>query len=138
MTIEEDNVALLRRLYAAWDDSKASPDSFFNHLDPDVTWTSLSNGAPGMEFSRPFTGKANALAYYGELGRTWSMNYYRAKDFIAQGDRVVVISDCSWTHRVTGRTVETPKVDVLTIRNGLVTEVREFYDTARAEAAGQP
>lgn len=138
MTIEEENVALLRKLYAIWDDSKASPDTFFDHLHQEVRWTSLSNGAPGMEFTKPFTGKDSALAYFGELGRTWQMNFYRAKDFIAEGDRVVVISECSWTHRLTGRTIETPKVDILTLRDGLVTDVQEFYDTARAEAASTP
>jgi len=59
-------------------------------------------------------------------------------EFIAQGDRVVVVGRVAWRNRQTGKTVDTPKVDVWRIRDGKAVDFVEFYDTARSLEAARP
>ena len=59
---------------------------------------------------------------------------YTADEFVAQGDRVVMLGSCEWKHRGTGKTVKTPKADVIRMRDGKIVDFMEFYDTAAAIA----
>lgn len=136
MTVEADNVALLKNLYSAWSGEGGNPGEFLEYLADEVCWRSLSNGAPGMEFTNECNCKNGVMKYVEEVFDKWSMNYYRVKEFVAQGDRVVVISECSWTSKLTGKTVETPKVDLWRLKDGKIVDFFELYDTARAEQAG--
>jgi ketosteroid isomerase-like protein len=45
---------------------------------------------------------------------------------------------CSWTHKGTGKTCETPKVDIWRFRDGKAIEFYELFDTAAAFAAATP
>jgi ketosteroid isomerase-like protein len=59
-------------------------------------------------------------------------------DFVADGDRVVVIGRVAWRNKVTGKVADTPKVDIWRFRDGKAIDYAEFYDTARAFAAATP
>ena len=56
-------------------------------------------------------------------------------EFIADGDRVVVLSTCAFRHRGSGKVAESPKADVYRFRDGQIVEFFEFFDTAAAFAA---
>jgi ketosteroid isomerase-like protein len=55
--------------------------------------------------------------------------------FVAQGDRVVMLGRCAWKHRATGKFVDTPKADAITLADGKIVGFMEYYDTAQALAA---
>jgi ketosteroid isomerase-like protein len=138
MTIEDDNVALLKRLYAGWNDTRGgSIADMFASMADDVEWHSLASGGAGLEFSRCCTSKGDVERYFGELAADWAMNYYDIEEFVAQGERVVAIGRCSWTHRRTGKQIESPKADVVRIRDGKIVAFMEFFDTAQAAAAAR-
>lgn len=130
------NVAALRAGYRLW--SERDPEAvayWMNLLADDVSWRSLADGAAGMEFSRACHCKADVARYFEELARDWDMNHFTVDEFLAQGDRVVVLARCGWTHKRTGTAVESPKVDVFRMRDGKIVEFAEYYDTAKALAA---
>lgn len=136
MSAEESNKALLEELYGIWSGSKAgSADDFMAHIADDVTWRSLAEGAPGMEFSACRNCKSDVTRYFTELIQDWSMDFFDVERMVAQGDRVVVLSKAGWTNKQTGKSVVTPKADVFSIRNGKITEFFEYYDTAAALGA---
>ena len=60
---------------------------------------------------------------------------YRPDEFVAQGDRVVMIGHCSWRAKTSGKVVSTPKADVWRFANGKAVEFYEFFDTAQVVAA---
>ena len=136
MTPEEENVALLRPLYAAWNETKgASFGAFLDIIADDVDWRSLADGGVGMDFTRSGKTKGDVERYFEGLGRDWEMLHYVIDDYVAQGDRVVALGRCGFRHRRTGRVVETDKADVVRIRDGRIVSFFEYYDTAGVDAA---
>jgi ketosteroid isomerase-like protein len=88
-----------------------------------------------MEFTRACRSKEEVQTYFQELGKDWELLSYNADEFIAQGDRVVMLGSCEWKHRATGKIAKSPKADVHRLRDGKVVDFMEFYDTAVALAA---
>jgi hypothetical protein len=58
-----------------------------------------------------------------------------AREFVAEGDRVLVVGFDSWRAKATVRTFEGHWVVAFTLRNGKVTNVREHVDTLGAARA---
>jgi hypothetical protein len=104
-------------------------------ISDEVQWHSLAAGAQGVEFTRCCSSKDQVKNYFLELAKSWEMVSYTADEFIAQGDRVVMLGSCEWRHRDTGKLLRSPKADVHRLRDGKVVEFMEFYDTAGAIAA---
>jgi uncharacterized protein len=134
-----DNVGKLRRAYQLWHDTRGSSAQHWLDLMADnVRMRSLTAGAPGMDFTKANHGKAEAAQYFAGLSADWEMIHFTPAEFIAQGDRVVVLSTCAFRHRKTGKVAESPKADVFRFRDGRIVEFFEFFDTARALAATSP
>jgi ketosteroid isomerase-like protein len=139
MTVEADNVALLKRAYQEWHDTKGAGTDFLEALfHKDVQFTSLADGAAEVAFTSSRKGKEDFLSYLDGLTRDWEMIFYRVDEYIAQGDRVVAIGSTSWRNKKTRKTVTTPKVDIWRMKNGKAVEYSEYYDTAKLIAAAQP
>ncbi len=136
MSSEQENVEILKKAYALWNDTRAeSVQEWISLMADDVEFRSLAGGAPGMEFTRDCRSKSDVERYFAELVRDWQMIHYTVDHFIAQGDRVAVLGSCGWKSLKTGKIVETPKGDFIRLRDGKVIEFFEFYDTAKAAAA---
>ena len=132
----EKHVATLKAAYREWERSGGEDaDCWLSILDDNVTLRSLSEGRPGMEFTRRRQSKVEVAAYLTGLTTDWKMNYFRMGEFVAQGDRVVAIGSCSWSNRKTGKSVDTPIVHLWRFKNGKGIEFFEFYDTAMVQAA---
>ena len=77
----------------------------------------------------------NAFVGYLEgLVATFDMLHYTIDDYVAQGDRVVAIGSTAWQDRNTGKSFDTPKVDIWRLKDGRIVEFFEFYDTAKVQA----
>ena len=137
MTEEETrNVDILRDGYARWSDSKAgSAAHWMSLMVDDVHWCSLGAGGAGQEFTGACFNKQGVLSYFEALGAEWELVAYDADEFVAQGDRVVMLGRCHWRNRRTGKEVNSPKADVLRMRDGKIVAFMEYYDTAQAAAA---
>jgi ketosteroid isomerase-like protein len=132
------NVDKLRRAYQAWDETRgASVQQWLELLADDVVIRSLAENEPSLEFAERRRGRAQAEQYFAALAKEWEMIYFSVDEFISEGDRVVAIGRCAWRHRRTGKSVESPKVDIWRFRDGKATEVFELYDTAKAFEAAQ-
>ena len=132
----EENVQKIRDAYQLWNDSRA--DSIGQWLDlfaDDVQFKSIADGAPGMEFTKTRNSKQDLIGYFTDLASEWSMIHFTADEFVADGDRVIMIGNCGWKHQRTGKEVETPKVDIMRLKDGKIIEFFELYDTAKAIAA---
>jgi ketosteroid isomerase-like protein len=58
-------------------------------------------------------------------------------EFIAEGDKVVVLGESAATVNATGKSYETDWVHVFHLQDGKVTEFVEFFDNAAANRAFQ-
>lgn len=136
MNQSEQNVSRLRHAYKLWGETRGdSVQVWLDMMSDNVRLKSLADGHSGMEFSRPHQGKQQAIHYFQELNAAWEMLYFHADEFIAQDDRVVMVGRCGFRSRSTGKSAESPKVDVVRFKDGQIVEYQEFYDTAKAFAA---
>jgi ketosteroid isomerase-like protein len=139
MSMESENVDILRRAYEAWERDKAADmECWACVLAEDARLKSLAAGAPDMAFTRDRQGKEEVLDYLKGLTDDWEMISYVIDEYIAQGDRVVAIGSTSWRNKKTAKVFSTPKIDIWRLKHGKVTEFSEFYDTAHVLAAAAP
>ena len=136
MSDETANVAVLKDAYRRWHDSRGgSVDHWMSICDENIKFGSLAQGTTGVEYLTAYSARDELKKYFNGLLRDWEMIEYRPDEFVAQGDRVVMIGHCSWRAKTSGKVVSTPKADVWRFTNGKAVEFYEFFDTAQVVAA---
>jgi ketosteroid isomerase-like protein len=125
------NVQNLEALYKEWHDTKGkSVATIMNILAPQVTWGSLANGADDVPFTVTKLSKEEVGAYFDGLAAAFEMEFYKADEFLAAGDFVLMLGSCAFGNRSTGRDFHMPKADLWRFSNGKAVEFFEYYDTA--------
>ena len=136
MSDEARNVELLKKAYEQWSDSRgASADSWLEICADQIAFGSLANGPPGSAYLTSYQQRDQLKGYFAGLARDWEMMEYTVENFVAQGDRVVMLGRCAWKYRKTGKVVWTQKADSWRFENGKAVEFYEFYDTAQVLSA---
>ena len=136
MTEEEKNVTIISAAYALWGArDPTSIDHWLNLMADDVDFRSLGEEVKEMPFAQAATNREGVAKYFAALAQEWEMIHYTVDNFITQGNRVVAEGRCGWKHCTTGKTVDTPKVDLITMKNGKITAFMEMFDTAKARDA---
>jgi uncharacterized protein len=130
---ETNNTEIVKEGYAKF--GGGDIDGLLSLFSDDIEWTTPTvNGAS-------FTGKRNgreAVAeFFSQLNENEEFTNFEPREFIAQGDRVVVLGTSAATVKSTGRTAETEWVHIFTVRDGKVTSFQEFFDSAAIERAYQ-
>ncbi len=140
MSSTTENIETLKRCYTRWHDTKGgSVGDWMDILADEIDFRSLAMGRTETSaFTVPRSSKADVEGYFEGLLGQWSMIHYTVDDYVADGDKVCVIGSTAWTNKATGKTVDTPKVDVWRFKDGKAVGFFEFYDTAALmEAAVQ-
>ena len=87
-------------------------------------------------------GHAGLADLFQKASETLETSYPEPPEFVAQGDRVLVVGVATGRIKATNRTFGDHWVFAITVRNGKLTNVREYIDTqalARAsEVAANP
>lgn len=138
MTNAVEMLPRIRALYDEWSRSRGNNvDAWMDLLAEDVRMRSLPDGGQGLEFTRHGEGKEAVLRYIAGLAEEWEMLDYTVEHFVAQDDHVVMLGRCTHRNRRTEKVVDTPKADVLRVRDGKIVEFQEFFDTARVSAGAR-
>jgi ketosteroid isomerase-like protein len=137
MADEARNVEILKAAYKRWGDSKGgSADEWFKICADNIAFGSLAQGAlPAVQYMTAYSSRDALKDYFAGLSRDWDMIEYVAEQFVAQGDRVVMLGRCTFRHKKSGKTVSTPKADAWRFSGGKAVEFFEYYDTAQVHAA---
>ena len=98
-------------------------------MDPKIEWTE-AEGFP--IYSGTLVGPQaivdGVFMRLGEIGDNFSVN---AKQFIAEGDTVVVLGTYTWNHKGSGEPAEVKMVHVWTMDGEKLTRFQQHVDTAR-------
>jgi ketosteroid isomerase-like protein len=130
---QEQLVALIKGIYKRWSETKGgNVDEILNTLADDVVWRSIANGLHGLNFAKEPLTKPNVRGYFESLGKDWELVFFDVERIIAQNNTVVVVAECSFRHRRTGKSFMSPKVDIWDFRRGKVVGFFEYFDTASA------
>jgi uncharacterized protein len=129
----DQHVSLLRGLYKRWAETKGgNVEEILGLLADDVVWRSIANGLHGLNFAKEPLTKPNVRSYFENLGKDWELVFFDVERIIAQNNSVVVVAECSFRHRRTGKSFMSPKVDIWDFRRGKVVSFFEYFDTASA------
>lgn len=102
----------------------------------DFEWMIPGADWPLAGTHRGHAGLANVLE---KASSSLETSFPRPPEFVAQGDRVIVVGFATGKILATNKTFEDHWVFDITVRNGKLTKVREYIDTqALARAASAP
>ena len=100
----------------------------------DIEWIIPGEGWPLAGTHRGHAGLENLLQKANETVET---SYPEPPEFIAQGDRVLVVGFATGRIKATNRTFEDRLVFAITVRNGKLTNIREYIDTQALARASE-
>jgi ketosteroid isomerase-like protein len=129
---EQQNVAVVREAYAAY--KRGDMPGLLNTMADDVGWF-----LPGPKEILPYVGKRQGkqqvAQFFTTVAATQEAEQFDPSEFIAQGDRVVVLGHYRWHVKSTGRNFSSDFVHVFTCRNGKIGDFHEHFDTHAAATA---
>ncbi len=123
---EQQNADVVQRNYAAV--SRGDIPALLDLLTEDVEWT--FQGPPVIPFAGTRHGREAVEEFFTSVGETIEFQRFEPRDFIAQGDTVVVLGYERNLIKSTGRTFEQEWAHVYTLRDGMIAMCRCFEDTA--------
>jgi len=129
--MSEGNLDVVRQGYEAF--GRGDINALIQLLDEQVRW--VSPGPPELATSGQRTGHQAVAEFFGTVNEVFDIQRFEPREFIAQGDRVVVLGSETARVRSTGTVVDLDWVHVFGLRNGKVTAFQEFFDTAAVVAA---
>jgi ketosteroid isomerase-like protein len=127
---EQQNLDVVRSVYAAF--ASGDLDAILAALDPDVSWR--TPGAPDLPTGGLRRGVPAVREFFGLLLSTIEIVDFMPRDFLAAGDKVVVLGTSREGPKGSGRLVNFRWVHVFTFRNGRIVEFEEPADVSELVA----
>ena len=129
---EQQTAQVVQQLYAAF--GRGDLPTILDLLAPHVEW--WYHGPSEIPFAGQRRGREQVAQFFQTIvGMVDVEQFGTLGDFIVQGDKVAVHGHERVRVKANGRTWETQWVTLWTIRNGQVTSLDEFSDTAAVAAA---
>ena len=130
---EETNIKIVKDGYEKF--GSGDIPGLLSLFADDIDWTT-----PHIE-NAPFSGSRLGLEEVGDffklLDESEDIAYFEPAEFIAQGNRVVVLGRSKATVKSTGNSYETDWVHIFTVNDGKVTHFAEYFDNVAATRAFQ-
>ena len=128
---EQNNIAVIQQAFACF--GQGDVPGILSTLAEDVRW----HVAPvaNVPYTGTRNGPAGAAEFFSLMAQCEDTLQFEPRDFIAQGDHVVVRGQYAGRVKETGREYETYFIHVFTLRNGKIVSFDEYTDTAAITAA---
>ena len=130
---EQQNVEIVRQAYAAF--GRGDIESILQLLDDRIEWDAVMGAAPHVPMAGTRHGKQAVAEFFRTLADNVTFTEFEPREFIAQGDTVVVLGRYEGRAKPTGRTFGADWAMVDTVRNGKITRFREYVSTSAIDAA---
>ena len=124
---EQQNLDAVRSLYAAF--GRGDLEGILAALDPQVSWR--TPGAPDLPTGGLRQGASAVREFFGLLLTTFDIADFQPHDFLAAGDKVVVLGTSREGPKGSGRLVDFRWVHVFTFRNGRIVAFEEPADVSQ-------
>lgn len=131
---DAQNVKLVQSLYEAF--GKGDVGRIVESASADVEWGIVGRPQDCPCFGKR-KGKDGVADFFKTVGATWDFKQFSPREFIASGDRVVVLGAYEMTHRTTGKPFQSEWTHVFLVKDGKIASFTEFTDTARAAEANR-
>jgi ketosteroid isomerase-like protein len=131
MSIEE-NVQIVKDFFAAI--GRSDMQGLLALSAEDIEWIIPGEDWPLAGTHRGHAGLADLLQ---TSSKTVETSFLEAREFVAQGDRVLVVGFARGRIKATNRMWEDHWVFAITVRNGKLTNIREYIDTQALARASE-
>ena len=131
MSIEK-NVQIVKDFFAAM--GSRDKQGLLALVAEDIEWIVPGEDWPLAGTHRGHAGLENLLQKANETVET---SYPKPPEFVAQGDRVLVVGVATGKIKATNKAFKDDWVFVITVRNGKVTKIREYIDTQALARASE-
>ncbi len=139
VTSTTDALSVLKGMYAAeagyfaaGGPGKATFAPLAPFFSPDV----VLHQADGLPYGGIWRGHEGMERFFLAMGATWDVFDMLAQSFLSETSPLVVLTHVHVRARTTGRELDFPILQTITVEDGHITEVRPFYwDTAAIAAA---
>ena len=128
----EKNVQVVKDFFAAI--GRGDKEALLALVAEDIAWTIPGEDWPLAGAHRGRAGLADLLQKASEELET---TYPAPPEFVAQGDRVLVVGVATGKIKVTNKPFKDDWVFDMTVRDGKVTKIREYVDTQALARASQ-
>ena len=123
---EQTNLDVVRKGYEAF--GRGDIPGLVRLLHDEVSWT--TPGPPELPTAGNRTGHGGVQEFFGSLTAVVEILRFEPKEFIAQGNFVIVIGDDTARVRATGKSVEFRWVHIFELRDGKVARFEERGDVS--------
>lgn len=132
MSIEE-NIQIVKNFFAALD--RGDRQGLLALCAVDIEWI-----IPGEDWPLAGTrrGHAGLADLFQKASEEMETSFMEAREFVTQEDRVLVVGFAKGRIKATTRTWEDHWVFAITVRNGKLTNIREYIDTQALARASEP
>lgn len=128
----EDNVRIVKGFFAAM--ASGSREDLLALAAEDIEWIIPGEGWPLAGTHR---GHAGLAAVLGMASETVETQYPKPPEFVAQGDRVMVVGVATGKIKATNRPFKDEWVFDIVVRNGKVARIQEYINTQALARASQ-
>jgi ketosteroid isomerase-like protein len=120
----QENVQIVKDFFAAMGGSDRQ--ALLALAAEDIEWIIPGEGWPLAGTHR---GHAGLTALLQKASESVEISYPKPPEFVAQGDRVLVVGFATGKIKATNKTFEDNWVFAINVRNGKLTNIREYIDT---------
>jgi uncharacterized protein len=129
----KDNLGIVKKVFEAYGNEDVetglkfmSDDIELQHPMPQETWS----------WAGKQSGKEKMVAFYAGLAEIVDFQIFETLEYIADGDKVAVITHEKNRFKSTGKSFEHEFIQLLTLKDGKIIQWRIFEDTAPIRKAG--
>jgi ketosteroid isomerase-like protein len=128
----EENVQVVKAFFVAI--GSGDKQRLIELAAADIEWI-----LPGKDWSLAGTyrGHAGLAELVKKESDTIEMSLSEPREFVAQGDRVLVVGAAKGTIKATNKPFEDEWIFAITVRNGKLVGIREYIDTQAMARASQ-
>ena len=128
----EKNIQIVKDFFAAL--GSGDKQGLLALSAEDIEWIIPGEGWPLAGTHRGHAGLADLLQ---KASDTLETSYPEPPEFVAQGDRVMVVGFATGKIKATNKTFEDHWVFDITVRNGKLAKIREYIDTQALARASE-
>lgn len=129
----QENTKIVRDAYAAF--GRRDVPAMLASMSDDVDWEGVVGAGPNVPTRGVRKGHQQVAKFFEQMAATADFKRFEPRDFLADGDKVVVLGFYESVIKATGRPFASEWVMVFTLRDGKVVRFREFTDTVALSAA---
>ena len=122
---EQANVRVVEGMFSSL--SRGDIPGVLDRLSDDVEWRIA--GPAELPVAGVHRGRDEVARFFRDFGQAAEFEVFEPREYLAKGDKVIVLGHERQRLRATGRVVETDWAMVFVLRDGRITRFRNYVDS---------